>query len=396
MKRIKVLILTTSFPLRQDSISGMFVKRLVDNFSSSVEPLVIVPCDINNHLCEKLFDYKVICFKYAPRQFRVLAHRSGGIPTALQSNKLLVLLLPFFLTVMFARCYIEAKNVDLIHANWSICGVIGGLVGKIRSIPTITTIRGEDGNKSESSVIFRTLLKIAINLSTHVVGVSDSLVNKAKSMSNTVSSKFACVPNGVDRSLVKYSQHIRPYTAQELVLITVGNLTKNKNTALVVEAVHRIICQGKKVTLNIVGDGPQRTELKSLIDKYRLAKNVNLVGVLHPDRVYELISKSDIFVLSSFREGRPNVLLESMAIGTPIVASQIDGVEELIDDGYSGLLYDPYNCEQLIQCINRIGNDIKLHNFLRANALNYIIKNKLFWDESANKYVSLYKSALKQ
>ena len=74
-----------------------------------------------------------------------------------------------------------------------------------------------------------------------------------------------------------------------------------------------------------------------------------------------------------------------MAIGTPIVASQIDGVEELIDDGYSGLLYDPYNCEQLIQCINRIGNDIKLHNFLRANALNYIIKNKLFWDESANK-----------
>lgn len=394
MKKIKVLVLTTSFPLTQSSVSGLFVKRLIDCFPSVIEPIVVTPCDENNNNSIEMYDYEIKCFKYAPKKLQVLAHKSGGIPAALQRSKLSLLLVPFFLIAMFVKCFIESKDVDLIHANWSICGVIAGVVGKLRSKPTITTIRGEDGNKSDTSIVFKILLKMTLYFSECVVGVSDSLVYKIKSASKNKDIKVICVPNGVEPSLAKYTQANRPDANKELILISVGNLTDNKNTALVIHAVHELIVQGKNVTLNIIGDGPKRTELKQLIDNYGISKNVYLRGALCSEKVYEFISKSNIFVLSSFREGRPNVLLESMALGTPIVASNIEGVQELISDGISGLLYNPNSCEQLIKCINKIAEDVQLQKKLSANAQNYIKSNKLFWDESAKKYHDLYVSVL--
>ena len=394
MNTIKVLVLTTSFPLRENSVSGLFVKRLVDNLSPKVKPVVLVPCDSKNHDAEKQADYEVKCFKYAPRRWQIFAHKPGGIPAALESNKLMYLMIPAFLFAMFIQCYKEAKYVDLIHANWSISGVVGGLVGKILSKPTITTIRGEDGNKAESSIVFKVLLKLAIYFSTRVVGVSENLVNKAKSISKCGSSKILCVPNGIERDLISHNQPFRPDVTKELVLISVGNLTENKNIALIIEAVREIMSQGEKVTLSIVGDGPKKIELKNLIEKYDLSKSVHLRGKLPPEKVYELIRKSNFFVLSSFREGRPNVLLESMALGTPIIASNIDGVAELIKDGHSGLLYDPHSCKELVKCINRIAQNTNLQKELRTNALSYLVENNLFWDESAGKYFDIYKNAL--
>lgn len=397
MKTIKVLMLTTSFPLRDNSTSGLFVEKLVDNLSSMVKPLVVVPCDSDKGKLLNNNDYPIRCFKYAPRKLCILAHRPGGIPAALHSSRLYLLLVPFFLIAMFVRCFIEARNVDLIHANWSVCGVIGGIVGKILSKPTITTIRGEDGNNAQSNIASKVLIKIAIYFSSLVVCVSDSLVDKVKLISKIPDTKIVCVPNGIARSLINYNKHAKPNDKANgtLSLITVGNLTENKNVALVIEAVREIILQGKKVSLNVIGDGPEKNKLIKLVHKYNLSEYVHFYGCLHQDKVYHLISKADVFVLSSFREGRPNVLLESMAIGTPIIASNIEGVSELIKDGESGLLYDPCNYKQLATCINKLSADIKLQKILRTKAQEYIKENNLFWDQSAKMYIELYKTALK-
>ena len=99
-------------------------------------------------------------------------------------------------------------------------------------------------------------------------------------------------------------------------------------------------------------------------------------------------------MLTSFREGRPNVILESMVLGTPVVASKIKGVEELIVDNYSGLLFSPFRCSELVSCINKICGDKNLQERLSMNALNKIKTDELFWDVSANKYVTLYKKII--
>jgi glycosyltransferase involved in cell wall biosynthesis len=174
--------------------------------------------------------------------------------------------------------------------------------------------------------------------------------------------------------------------------VTVGSLTENKNTILVLEAVNKLVKQGENIVLNIIGDGPCRPILKDIIKKYQLQNQVYLHGSLDPKEVYEFVSRSNIFVLSSFREGRPNVILESMALGTLVIASKIEGVEEVIENEVSGLLFNPYNYDELVECIKRVSNEIELQKVLPRNALEYIISNKLFWDETAKQYIELYKT----
>ncbi len=394
MDQLKVLILTTSFPLSKESVSGLFVKRLVDNFPPNIQPLVLVPSDKKNYKKSDQFGYKVLQIKYAPSFLRSLTHNAGGIPVALKRNRLNILLVPFLLFAMFFRCYSEAKNVDLIHANWSICGLVGGVVGKLLSKPVVTTIRGEDVNKAKLSILYKIILVFSTRLSTKTVGVSNDLVTTAKSFNKLDKGKFEYIPNGVDRSLLESCTNERGDTDKGFVIVSVGNLTENKNISLAINAVHDIVKKGNKITLNIIGDGPKRSELEKLIESYRLSNCIFILGKLSPKEVYKQIRKANILLLTSFREGRPNVILESMVLGTPVVASKIKGVEELIEHNYSGLLFSPFECNELVSCLNKICADKNLQERLSTNALNKIKSDELFWDVSASKYVTLYKQLI--
>ncbi len=397
MKPIKVLVLTTSYPLTKDSVSGLFVKRLVDHLPDFIEPKVIAPCGDNSDKMMRELGYEVKCFKYAPRKFRTLAHKPGGIPATIQSNPLAILAIPFFLVSMFIKCFIEARHVDVIHANWSGCGMVAGIVGKILSIPSITTIRGEDGNKADVNFLFKTILKITMVLNYRIVSVSDDLSDKIRLLSITDNGKVVCIPNGVQGELVDYKKQFFRENLNKVVLITVGNLTLNKNTSLIIDAMHELkSINKKKLFLNIVGDGPEKDNLQSLAVKYNLTENVKFWGNLQPDKVFKLIAESNIFVLPSYREGRPNVLLESMAIGTPIVASNINGVKEIVKNEVSGLLFDPDKTIELSSCIKRLVGNNNLEETICGNAKNYIIENDLFWRASAAKYVEIYKTAIER
>ncbi len=339
--------------------------------------------------------YQVKCFNYAPSKFRILAHLPGGIPAALRANKLVVIMVPFFLLAMFIRCYKEAKHVDIIHANWSICGVIGGIVGALRSKPIITTIRGEDGNKSDTNFIYKLVLNLAVLLSSVVVGVSDDLIIKINKVSNKKNRKFICVPNGIDRELLNFEYTTRTWEDSDaLKLISVGNITENKNFECILKAVNVLLIRKRNVTFTLIGDGPSKNSLHNMVRQFGISENVKILGAKPSEVVYKQVNEADIFILSSFREGRPNVLLESMAIGTPIIASDIEGVKEIIKDDYTGFLFDPNDAEQLVNCIDNLGMDHVLQNKVIKNARNFINENELFWDKTASMYLELYKSAL--
>lgn len=394
MKTIKVLFLTTSFPLTQKSVSGLFVKRLVDNLPSIVEPMVLTPCGDDSQVCIDQARYKVKCFKYAPRKWRVLAHKPGGIPVALRSNKLNKFLVPLFLVSIFVKCFIEAKNVDVIHANWSICGAIAGIVGKLRSKPVITTLRGEDANKARNNLIFKVILNLSIKYSSLTVCVSKNIAKNLRSASKNHGSNIKFISNGVNQELVQNFYHSRPNTESLLAITTVGSLTENKNTILILEAVNELVIQGSNVTLNIVGDGPCKPILNSFVEKNKLQDRVFLYGSLESADVYELVKNSNIFILSSFREGRPNVILEAMALGTLVIASEIEGVRELIKNRESGLLFNPHKRCELVECLRQVSIDNTLQKTLPKKALDYIVTNKLYWGETANEYAEIYKSIL--
>ena len=111
--RLHIGLVTTSFPLRGSSVSGIFVKRLVDNLPSDLKVTVVTPCDTYPPEVENEAHYTLVAFRYALMRWQVLAHRPGGVPVALKRNPWLLLMLPPFLLSMLAACIRVARSADI-------------------------------------------------------------------------------------------------------------------------------------------------------------------------------------------------------------------------------------------------------------------------------------------
>lgn len=124
-------------------------------------------------------------------------------------------------------------------------------------------------------------------------------------------------------------------------IICVGRLSAEKGQAGLIDAFAAIRAKGLAAHLLLVGDGPEGDLLKARVETQGLADAVTFAGRLDEADTLQAIASSDILVLPSFMEGLPVVLMEAMAAGTPVIASRIAGVPELVEDGVTGLLFHP-------------------------------------------------------
>jgi glycosyltransferase involved in cell wall biosynthesis len=157
--------------------------------------------------------------------------------------------------------------------------------------------------------------------------------------------KIVVVPNGVDH---KKFHPIPKQTARRKlglplnhrILLSVGGLVPRKGFDVVIKALKIAIEDfGRNdLFLVIVGEGSQRTQLENLIELSGLEDRVLLVGTIPHEELYVWYSAADLFCLASSREGWPNVLLESLACGTPVVATEVWGIPEIIRREDIGLL----------------------------------------------------------
>lgn len=130
-------------------------------------------------------------------------------------------------------------------------------------------------------------------------------------------------------------------------LVTVGRLVELKGMSVLLDAVNRLQETNPKVELTVIGDGPDRARFEQKAKRLGLADRVHFVGAQSQAEVAEHLGRSDVFVLPSFAEGVPVVLMEAMATGLPVVTTHVGGMTELIDDGVSGYLVRPGDVEQL-------------------------------------------------
>jgi glycosyltransferase involved in cell wall biosynthesis len=116
----------------------------------------------------------------------------------------------------------------------------------------------------------------------------------------------------------------------------------------------------RRVRLRYVGDGPDRASLEQSVKEKGLEKNIVFEGAVNQDNIRELYSRADAFVLASFAEGIPVVLMEAMAMEIPCITTRIAGIPELIRDGADGLLVPASDVEALKNAIASLMNDSSL------------------------------------
>jgi colanic acid/amylovoran biosynthesis glycosyltransferase len=150
-------------------------------------------------------------------------------------------------------------------------------------------------------------------------------------------------------------------------LLCVGRLTPAKGQHLLLEAIAALRDSGEPVRLHLAGDGPDRASLQRHAQALAIADRVEFHGALNHDQVRALYARCDAFVLPSFAEGIPVVLMEAMAAGLPCVSTRIAGIPELIADGESGFLASPSSLDELTSRLRQLIHDPELRSRLAAN-----------------------------
>lgn len=380
----RVLLLTTSFPLHDGSVSGLFVARLAKALAPHVALRVLTPADAAQRPAATAAAPEVRTFRYAPRRLQRLAHGAGGIPAALAARRARLLLVPGFLAAMFLACFRAARDVDLIHANWSVCGVIAGLVGRLRGLPVVVTLRGQDANRAGDAPGFALMLNLCARLCDRIVTVSEAMAGDLRQLAPTAGAKLLCIPNGVGDEFVAIPV---PNAAGDAIrLLCIASLIPGKDIATLLRALAQL---PPRYTLTVVGEGEQAQRLHALADALGLGARVHWSAFRPAREIPPLFAQADVFVLPSLAEGRPNVVLEALAAARPVVASDIDGVRELIGADERGLLHPPGDADALAACLLRLA-DFELRVAMGARGRQYILDRGLTWENAARRYAATF------
>jgi glycosyltransferase involved in cell wall biosynthesis len=149
----------------------------------------------------------------------------------------------------------------------------------------------------------------------------------------------------------------RPPRNEIKYLLCVARLSPEKGLTFLIQALRLLRNKGYDLELRIAGDGPTKEPLKKLADELGLAEQVHFLGYLSEDKVINALQHSDLFVLPSFVEGLPVSAMEAMAVGVPVIATNIAGTSELIEDGKTGVLVRPSDPEALADAVVKMMHD---------------------------------------
>lgn len=295
--------------------------------------------------------------------------------------------IPLF-SLIFAR-FLFQQNVDILHSHLfgSITGAsFSAFLAKIPHIGTLHDIYTVEENKTK----FR-LLQLSSLLGTRLITVSQYMHNYFNSLGKLPKGSFYTILNGVDLKEFNGNIDLKKRSglglgSDETILICVGRLVKIKGYNILIEAIS-LLHSDVAFKLIIVGDGPDRENIEYLISQKRLKGKVKLLG--QKDDVPDLLKLSDCFVLSSYSEGLSCSIIEAMAAGLPVVATDVGGNRELVKDGVSGYIVPPGDATVFAKRLQSIINDKNKRKSFGNMAFN-IAKNNFSIEKMMNEYVCQY------
>lgn len=390
---MRVTYVSTSFPLGPDSSSGVFVKRLVENLAGKIDATVIAPGGVRPVEVDPGVAWRLRTFRYAPWRWQILAHQPGGIPVALKRSKWAFLLVPPFLAAMLLACLRAAPRTDIFHANWAICGLIAGLVAKLSGRRLVTTLRGDDFTRAAKSLPDRWILGSCLRLSDRVVTVSEAILAGLRERYPRYADKMSMVPNGVDERF--YALPLADADAGQgpgLRCVTIGSLIPRKGVDQILEAMAKLA--PGQASLTVVGAGPEEQALRELTRRLGLESCVTFIGARAPERIVELLRAVDVLLLASHSEGRPNVVLEAMAAGLPVIATDIDGVNELVRHGETGWLFPDGDISLFSRHLADLSANPRRRLAFGRAGREFMLARGLRWTLSAARYADVYTRCL--
>lgn len=280
--------------------------------------------------------------------------------------------------------------------SWSIMAAYAGgaaLLFKIFNpkIPLLLTLQEGDSEEHILKRIgwFYPLWKLIFKKANHIQAISIYLADFAKRYGAVC--PVEVVPNGVDlqkfqmtKSKCQINDKIQISNIK--TIITTSRLVYKNGIDILIRAgaILKTLIPNSQFLIQIVGGGPEESNLKKLAQNLGLSNEVIFLGHINPDEVPRYLAQADIFVRPSRSEGLGNSFLEAMAAGLPIVGTSVGGIPDFLKDGETGLFCQIDDPKDLAQKISLLLSDNKLYNQLSQNGLK-LVRENYSWDKVAAK-----------
>jgi glycosyltransferase involved in cell wall biosynthesis len=396
---MRILLLSHLYPRPDDPGYGIFVHRQVrwlQRFGCDIVVLSPVP--------------------WAPRHlhFKAKWHNYGLIPaTAIWEN--VPVYYPRFLrwpgawfraiagfTVYrsILSLVIKLHNdqpFDLIHSHFLLPdGLAGVYLGRKLKLPTLCSVRGSDGVLHPyENFLNKYYAKMVITQSEQIVAVSQALKTVIESLTKPTKT-IRVVYNGVD--LEKFQESAQTDNSRSKMVLPkpyilfIGTQIYVKGLRDLLIAFARLM---PTMDYNIVVIGPALPEVKKLDPELTelLKKRLTVTGSLPPDEIPAYIQNCELLVLPSYSEGLPNVVLEAMACGKPVIATAIMGIPEAVVHGQTGLLVQPGDPLNLAEAIKSLLNVPELRQEMGKRGRERVVQ-KFTWERNASEMVSIYREMI--
>jgi teichuronic acid biosynthesis glycosyltransferase TuaC len=390
-RKLKILTFTTLFPSAARPRHGIFVETRLSHFRrvSGAELRVVAPVPWFPSTAAFFGEYAL--FARTPRREvrdgvdvhhpRYLTLPGVGMHTQ-----------PYAIAQAAAGCIArltrEGFDFDLIDAHYLYPdGVAAAMLAQKLAKPLMLTARGSDVNLLMQFRAPRRMILRALSRAQGIVAVSAALKRRLVEL-GAEGSRIRVLRNGVDTGIFHPVPMAEARAALDLgtgpVFASVGNLVPEKGHDLAMGAVAMI----PEATLLIVGDGPERQQLAQRARAFGIAERVRFLPVRPQRELPAVYGAADALVLASSREGWPNVVLEAMACGTPVVATAVGGVPEILADSIGGVVVPERSASALAAGMRSVMDQPPKRESVRAWAARF------GWEEVAHGQVALCREIL--
>ena len=330
--RLKILVLTNLFPTPWDPLRGAFNRQQFERLAQRHDVHVMTAVDFRERLRGMRGEVEV---------------------TGLRTDHFVFIFPPGIGRSLHAACWfaslqlqrgrrLRAAKYDVVLASWAYPdAVAAGWLARWLRIPYVVKVHGSDLNVTAESALRRPQIRQSLRHAGAVVAVSRALADKAVAI-GADPSRVSTVYNGVDDT--RFAPGSRVTARQRLgladsspMILYVGNLKHSKGCGDLLEAFPAVLNVNRNATLIYLGAGAAATELAQRAAALGCAERVALRGAVPHAQLADWFRAADVMCLPSHNEGVPNVVLEAMACGIPVVASRVGGIPEVLPE-FAGIL----------------------------------------------------------
>ena len=307
--------------------------------------------------------------------------------------------LPFFLIYAFFKGLFLSRQVDVVHLGDPVLSIVGWLIKYIYKKPVVVTLHGLD--ITYQSKIYQFYVAHFGKKFDRYICISRQTETEAKknNFPNTTIIPIGIgLPSQIRRSRDDLEKILKIDLSEKKVLLTVGRLVKRKGVQWFIENVLPNL--GKNTVYIIVGEGEAKGDILRIASERKVSDQIFTLGRVSDEELKIIYSGVDIFVMPNIKvsgdmEGFGMVALEAAAYGLPVVASDMEGIKDAVQDGQNGLLVVPQDAAEYIRKINLLLTDNEYRKSFGQKSRQFVAEN-YNWDSIVQMYLQVFQDISKK